>query len=76
MTDLAKGASDSLLPTSYSLLPAPCSLKADRYHAWAWMVWTAAALVALSATRNPLYLALTLMCICLLYTSPSPRDRS
>ena len=70
MTDLAKGKSDSLPPTSYSLLPtsyslppAPRSLKADRYHAWAWMIWTAAALVALSATRNPLYLALTLMCI-------------
>jgi len=32
-------------------------------HTWAWMTWLAAALVALSTTRNPLYLALILLCL-------------
>jgi energy-coupling factor transport system permease protein len=32
-------------------------------HPWAWGFWLAAALVGLSVTRNPLYLALILLCI-------------
>jgi energy-coupling factor transport system permease protein len=32
-------------------------------HALAWMGWAAGALVVLSATRNPFYLALTLACV-------------
>jgi energy-coupling factor transport system permease protein len=32
-------------------------------HTWAWISWLAAALVALSSTRNPLYITLILICI-------------
>ena len=32
-------------------------------HTWAWITWLAAALVALSTTRNPLYITLILLCL-------------
>ena len=32
-------------------------------HPWAWSAWLAAALAALSLTRNPLYLTLILLCV-------------
>ena len=35
------------------------------FHPWAWIAWAAATLTVLSATRNPMYLALVLCCIVL-----------
>jgi hypothetical protein len=36
-------------------------------HTYAWLAWLLAALVSLSATRNPLYLILILLCITIVY---------
>lgn len=36
-------------------------------HTYAWIAWLIAALISLSATRNPLYLILILFCIALVY---------
>lgn len=38
-------------------------------HPIAWVIWLCAALVALSATRNPLYLVLVLLCIAIVATA-------
>ena len=43
-------------------------------HPLAWVGWVAAALVALSATRNPLHLVLTLLCIAIVNTLIDPDD--
>ena len=34
-----------------------------RLHSLAWLAWVAAALIALSSTRNPMYLSLVLLCV-------------
>ncbi len=36
-------------------------------HPFTWLLWLAAAMVALTVTRNPLYLAVTLLCVALVY---------
>lgn len=36
-------------------------------HPFTWLVWLAAAMVALTVTRNPLYLAVTLLCLAITY---------
>lgn len=36
-------------------------------HPFTWLVWLAAAMVALTVTRNPLYLAVTLLCLAIAY---------
>lgn len=38
-------------------------------HPYAWVIWLCTALVALSATRNPLYLVLVLLCIAIVATA-------
>lgn len=42
-------------------------------HPIAWVCWLLASLVALSATRNPLYLTLVLLCITLVSTTVTPK---
>ena len=42
-------------------------------HTWAWITWLAAALVALSTTRNPLYIALILLCLAVVILTLSRR---
>src|SRR4051812_29868913 len=41
-------------------------------HPLAWLGWLAAALVALSLTRNPLYVVLVLLCIAIVGTVARP----
>lgn len=36
-------------------------------HTWSWIAWLTAALAALSFTRNPLYLAINLLCILIVF---------
>ncbi len=43
-------------------------------HPWAWVGWLAAALVALSATRNPLHLILTLLAIAVVHVAAAARS--
>jgi energy-coupling factor transport system permease protein len=43
-------------------------------HPFTWLTWLAAAMVALTVTRNPLYLAITLLCIGLVYALIAPAD--
>jgi energy-coupling factor transport system permease protein len=41
-------------------------------HPFTWLLWLAAAMVALTVTRNPLYLAVTLLCVALVYAFIAP----
>lgn len=41
-------------------------------HPLTWLMWLAAAMVALTVTRNPLYLAVTLLCIGMVYALIAP----
>lgn len=41
-------------------------------HPFTWLAWLVAAMVALTVTRNPLYLALTLLCLGLVYAFTAP----
>lgn len=43
---------------------------------WAWISWLAAALIALSTTRNPLYITLMLLCIAVVILALSKRPES
>ena len=45
-------------------------------HTWAWITWLAAALAALSTTRNPLYIALILLCLAMVILSLSRRSET
>lgn len=45
-------------------------------HTWAWITWLAAGLVALSATRNPLYIALILLCLAVVIFTLSRRTET
>lgn len=42
-------------------------------HSWSWVIWLGAALAALSLTRNPLYLTLTVLCIAVVITVLRPQ---
>lgn len=45
----------------------------ENFHALAWLGWVAGTLIALSATRNPVYLGLILLCIGLVMRSARAR---
>lgn len=45
-------------------------------HPVAWVGWLSAALVALSATRNPLHLVLILLCVAIVYVSTGAEDEA
>ena len=50
------------MPASSYSAPSPLQRQAP-LHALAWLAWVVASVVALSLTRNPLYLLLVLFCL-------------
>lgn len=54
----------------------PIELKGSMLHPVTWLGWLVAALVALSMTRNPLYLILILLCLALVKAGVCTRNES